>query len=459
PAAFLTAYHALFHVAGLEKGQRILIHAAAGGVGMAAVQLARHVGAEIYATASPAKWPALRSLGLDDAHLASSRDVGFAEAFLNSSGGRGVDVVLNSLAHEFVDASLALLPGGGTFVEMGKTDIRDLEQVAADHAGVDYRAFDLYEAGPDAIHETFRAVMELFAAGRVRLNPITVHHIRNARKAFRRMSRGRHTGKIVLELGSGFGGGTVLVTGGTGGVGSLVARHLVAEHGVRSLVLASRRGMAADGAGELVSALEAGGAAVRVVACDVADRDAVARMLADLPPAYPLTAVVHAAGGLADGTVETLSAKNLDHVLRAKVGGAVNLHELTRERPLSAFVLFSALAGTLGTGGQANYAAANAFLDGLAALRRACGLPGTSLCWGWWERGGMTGDLAEADRARLRRLGIAAMPTSVALTLFDSACAADRPVVIPARIELPAPRDPAGDDLPGLLRDGVGGGR
>jgi polyketide synthase 12 len=460
PSTFLTAYYALFHVNKLEQGQRILIHAAAGGVGMAAVQLAKHIGAEIYATASPAKWPALRALGLDDEHLASSRDLQFAQKFLDSTGGHGVDVVLNSLAHTFVDASLTLLPGGGHFIEMGKTDIRDPHQVAADHPGVDYQAFDLYAAGPDAIHDMFRAVMELFADGRVQLTPISVRNIRDARKTFREMSQGRHVGKLVLEVGDGFGGGTVLVTGGTGGVGSLVARHLVAEHGVRSLMLASRRGTAAEGVSELVADLEGAGAAVRVVACDVADRAAVADLLADMPRQYPLTAVVHAAGVLADGTVESLTAQSLDHVLRAKVGGAVNLHELTQQHPLSAFIQFSALAGTLGNGGQANYAAANGFLDGLAAQRRASGLVGTSLCWGWWEQSsGMTEDLDQADLSRLRRMGIAAMPTPQALALFDSACTSDKPVLIPARVDVAALRNKSGDELPLLLRDLADGGR
>ncbi|MEU4928280.1 type I polyketide synthase [Streptomyces yokosukanensis] len=460
PSTFLTAYYALFHVTKLRKGQRILIHAAAGGVGMAAVQLAQHVGAEIYATASPAKWPVLRGLGLDEQHLASSRDLDFAQKFLHATGGRGVDVVLNSLAHSYVDASLKLLPEGGDFVEMGKTDIRDPHRVAADHPGVDYAAFDLYAAGPDVIHDLFRDVMELFADGRVRLTPICVRDIRDARRTFREMSQGRHVGKLVFDVGGGLGGGTVLVTGGTGGVGSLVARHLVAEHGVRSLVLASRRGTAADGVPELVADLEGAGAAVRVVACDVADRAAVADLLADMPPQYPLTAVVHAAGVLADGTVESLTAQSLDHVLRAKAGGALNLHELTRRRPLSAFVEFSALAGTLGNAGQANYAAANAFLDGLAAQRRAAGLVGTSLCWGWWEQSsGMTGDLDRADLSRLRRTGVAAMPTPEALALFDAACALGKPVLVPARVDVAALRERARDELPPLLRDLADGGR
>ncbi|WP_440581675.1 type I polyketide synthase [Streptomyces djakartensis] len=454
PSTFLTAYHALFRLTRLEKGQRILIHAAAGGVGMAAVQLARHAGAEIYATASPAKWPALRELGLDDAHLASSRDLDFAGKFLATTDGRGVDVVLNSLAHAFVDASLTLLPEGGRFIEMGKTDIRDPRQVAADHPGVTYDAFDLYAAGPDAIQAMFRDVMDLFADGRVHLPPVSVRDIRDARRTFREMSQGRHIGKLVLDVGGGFGGGTVLVTGGTGGVGSLVARHLVTEHGVRSLVLAGRRGAAADGAGELVAHLRELGAEVRVAACDVADRSAVADLLADMPAHRPLTAVVHAAGVLADGTLESLTPESLQRVLHAKAGGALVLHDLTKDRPLSAFVQFSALAGTLGTAGQANYAAANAFLDGLAAQRRDAGLPGTSLAWGWWEQSsGMTGELAEADLVRLRRMGVAAMPTSEALALFDTALAGGGAVLVPARLDLTALRGRTGTDLPPLLRD------
>ncbi|MFD5422261.1 type I polyketide synthase [Streptomyces sp. NPDC127069] len=461
PSTFLTAYYALFHVMRLRKGQRVLIHAAAGGVGTAAVQLARYAGAEVYATASPAKWPALRAQGLDDAHLASSRDLDFVQKFLDSTGGRGVDVVLNSLAHTFVDASLQLLPEGGDFIEMGKTDIRDPGQVAAAHPGVRYQAFDLYgSAGPDALQEMFREVMALFADGRIRLGPVSVRHVRDARSAFREMSQGRHTGKLVLELGDGFGGGTVLVTGGTGGVGSLVARHLAAEHGVRSLVLASRRGPAAEGVPELVAELEAAGAAVRVVACDVSDRDAVAALLTGMPAGYPLTAVVHAAGALADGTFASLTPDGLRQVLAAKAGGAVHLHELTRDHTLSAFLAFSALAGTLGTAGQANYAAANAFLDGLAVRRRASGLPGTSLAWGWWEQSSaMTEGLDRADRSRLRRTGIAPMPTPEALALFDAACASGEPVLIPARVDLAALRGRPDGELPPLLRGLADGAR
>ncbi|MGW1965201.1 type I polyketide synthase [Streptomyces sp. NPDC001935] len=460
PCAFLTAYHGLFQVANLHKGMRVLIHAAAGGVGMAAVQLARHAGAEIYATASPAKWPALKALGIDEAHLASSRDLDFAEKFRRTSGGHGVDIVLNSLAHTFVDASLTLLPDGGHFVEMGKTDIRDPHQVAADHPGVHYRPFDLYEAGPDALQEMFRAVMDLFADGRLHLPPLSLRDIRDARAVFREMSQGRHTGKLVLDVGDGLGGGTVLITGGTGGVGSLLARHLVTRHGVRSLLLASRSGPAADGVTDLVAELQDAGAHVQVAAVDIADRAAVADLLDTLPGGHPLTAVVHAAGVLADGTVETLTAHSVDHVLAAKAGGAINLHELTRDHHLSAFIHFSALAGTLGNAGQANYAAANAFLDALATRRKAAGLPGTSLAWGWWEQSsGMTGELDAADLSRLRRTGITAMPTPQALALFDTARAAGTTALVPAHLDLSALRAKDTDQVPPLLRDLVEGGR
>ncbi|MEV6196136.1 type I polyketide synthase [Streptomyces sp. NPDC051920] len=460
PCTFLTAYHGLFQVANLKKGQRVLIHAAAGGVGMAAIQLARHAGAEIYATASPAKWPALKALGIDEAHLASSRDLDFAEKFRRTSGGRGVDVVLNSLAHAFVDASLTLLPHGGHFVEMGKTDIRDPQRIAAGHPGVDYRPFDLYETGPDALQEMFRAVMDLFDDGLLHLPPLSLRDIRDARAVFREMSQGRHIGKLVLDVGDGFGGGTVLVTGGTGGVGSLLARHLVTEHGVRSLLLASRSGPAADGAAALAAELQDAGAAVRVAAVDIADRAALADLLAGLPGRHPLTAVVHAAGVLADGTVESLTAQSIDRVLAAKAGGAINLHELTRDHPLSAFITCSALAGTLGNAGQANYAAANAFLDALAARRTASGLPGTSLAWGWWEQSsGMTGELDAADLSRLRRTGITAMPTPQALALFDAARDTGAAALVPAHLDLSVLRDKDPAEVPPLLRDLVEGHR
>ncbi|KIQ66429.1 polyketide synthase [Kitasatospora griseola] len=253
----------------------------------------------------------------------------------------------------------------------------------------------------------------------------------------------------------GWGGdGTVLITGGTGAIGAHVARHLAAEHGVRHLLLTSRSGPAADGATELLAELAALGAHAEIAACDAADRDALAALLAAVPPAHPLTGVVHAAGVLADGVVATMTPGQLEHVLRPKVDAAVNLHELTADLDLSEFVLFSSIAGVFGGMGQGNYAAANAFLDALAHRRRADGLPGRSLAWGLWANStGMTGGLTEADLRRIARGGIVAFSPAQGLALFDTAGTLDEPVVLPLRLDTAAVRAQAATGgVPALLR-------
>ncbi|ANH94588.1 polyketide synthase [Streptomyces sp. SAT1] len=250
------------------------------------------------------------------------------------------------------------------------------------------------------------------------------------------------------------GDGTVLITGGTGAIGAHVARHLAAEHGVRHLLLTSRSGPAADGAAELLADLAALGAHAEITACDAADRDALAALLAALPPAHPLTGVVHAAGVLADGVVATMTPEQLDLVLRPKVDAAINLHELTAGLDLSEFVLFSSIAGVFGGMGQGNYAAANAFLDALAHRRRADGLPGRSLAWGLWANStGMTGGLTEADLRRIARGGIVAFEPARGLALFDTAGTLDEPVVLPLRLDTAVVRAQAATGgVPAVLR-------
>jgi acyl transferase domain-containing protein/NADPH:quinone reductase-like Zn-dependent oxidoreductase/acyl carrier protein len=454
PVVFLTAWYGLSVLGGVRAGQRVLVHAGAGGVGMAAVQLARYWGAEVFATASRGKWDTLRAMGFDDAHIGDSRSLEFEQKFLAATGGVGVDVVLNSLAGEFLDASLRLLTRGGRFIEMGKTDLRDAQVVAGEHPGVGYRAFDLMEAGPQRIAAMLAELMGLFAAGVLRPLPVKAFDVRSAAAAYRYVSQARQIGKVVLSVGQGAGlaGGSVLITGGTGMAGSAVAAHLVARYGVAQVVLVSRRGAQGEGVAELVGRLQAAGARVSVAACDVADRAAVAAVLGGLDPRYPLRGVFHAAGVLDDGLIASLTPQRVDAVLRAKVDGAWNLHELTGELDLSAFVLFSSMAGVVGAPGQGNYAAANSFLDALAAHRRAHGLAGLSVAWGLWEQASaMTQHLADHDKARMSRMGLAPLSTAQALQLFDDAMPADRSMLVAAHIE--AAGLGASGAVPPVLRD------
>ncbi|MFJ9245612.1 type I polyketide synthase [Streptomyces sp. NPDC101776] len=439
PVVFLTAYYGLFDLAELRPGERVLIHSAAGGVGQAAVQLARHRGAEVYATAHPAKWDTLRGLGLRDDHLASSRTLDFEDTFRRGTpDGRGVDVVLNSLAREFTDASLRLLAPEGRFVEMGKTDWRDAAAVAAEYDGAAYLDFDLFDVSPDRIGEILADLFRLFAAGELEPLPFRAQDVRSAPRALRRLGQARHTGKLVLTtppppLDP---AGTVLITGGTGTLGSLVARRLVTRHGVRHLLLTGRQGAAAPGAPELRAELAELGAEVTILACDVGDPDAVDALVSGVPTAHPLTAVVHTAGVLDDTVLTSLTPERLAAVARPKADGAWHLHRATAHLDLSAFVLFSSAVGVLGNAGQGNYAAANAQLDALAQYRRVRGLPAVSLAWGHWaEAGGMAAGLGSAETDRLARTGLAPMTNDTALALFDTALTTPYAVLVAAEID------------------------
>ncbi|RSM33978.1 polyketide synthase, partial [Amycolatopsis balhimycina DSM 5908] len=444
PVAYLTALYGLQDIAGLRAGERVLIHAGAGGVGMAAIQVARWLGAEVFATASELKWPVLREFGVADDHIASSRTLDFEERFRAVSGGHGMDVVLNSLAGEFTDASLRLLADGGRFAEMGKTDIR------TDVPG--YRAFDIIDAGPDRTQELLRRLLTLVDDGIVQALPARTFDVRRAPEAMRWMSQAKHVGKIVFTIPRTWDHARpVVITGGTGGLGRLVARHLI-ERGFRHLVLTSRRGPAAEGISELVADLESGGARVEVRACDLTDATATAALIDDLAP---LSAVVHSAGVLDDGLVESMTPERLDRVLAAKVDAAWNLHRAVPDVPL---VVFSSIAGVLGTAGQSNYAAGNTFLDALMEQRRTEGRPGLSIAWGGWEpTGGMTASLSEQDVARMRRTGFPPLSHADGLALFDAAIATDAAHVVATGFDAAALRARA--EVPAMLRTLAGPAR
>ncbi|ORA08793.1 hypothetical protein BST12_28160 [Mycobacterium angelicum] len=460
PAVFLTAWYGLMDLAGLGPGEMVLVHTATGGVGMAAVQLAQLWGAQVFVTASRGKWDTLRAMGFDDDHIADSRTLDFEEKFLAATGGRGFDVVLNSLAGEFTDASLRLLSPGGRFIEMGKTDIRDGQLIAAHYPGVRYRAFDLVEAGPRRIGQMLGELVELFESQRLWPLPVRTWDVRCARQAYRFVSQARHLGKVVLTapglLTERLAAGTVLITGGTGMVGAVLARHLVMRYRVRHLVLVSRAGREAAGVGELTAELAQHGARVEAVACDVGDADAVAALVAHVQAqGPPLVGVIHAAGSLDDAVIGSLTPERVDTVLRAKVDGAWNLHAATADLDLPMFVLCSSMAGLVGTAGQANYAAANAFLDALATTRRAQGLAGISLQWGLWEQAsGMTGHLDRGDVARLSRVGVSALTGEQAVELFDAALINGAATVVTTRLNHNTLANPAlNADLPALFNE------
>jgi NADPH:quinone reductase-like Zn-dependent oxidoreductase len=439
PMVFVTAYYGLVHLAGLRAGQSVLIHAAAGGVGMAAVQLARYLGAEVYATASPAKQQAVRELGVNPSKIASSRTTEFAALFREVTGGRGVDVVLDSLAGEFVDASLGLVAEGGRFLEMGKADIRDPAQIAARWPGVSYQAFDIVaDGGAERIGQILAIVLDLFARGVLTELPVRTWDVARTGEALRFMGQARHVGKNVVRMPAPLDqAGTVLVTGASGVLAGLAARHLAVTGRAGRLLLASRRGPAAPGTARLAAELAGLGAGVQAVACDAADKPALAGMLGQVPPACPLTAVIHTAGVIDDGLIGTLTPQRADYVLAPKADAAIALDELTRGLDLSAFVMYSSAAATFGGPGQASYAAANAVLDALAVRRRSQGLPAVSIAWGLWEQAtGITAHLSAADRNRASG-GAALLSDTQGLDLLDTALTLHAPAVLAMNIDLP----------------------
>ena len=404
PVCFVTAELA-FELADLEAGQRVLVHAGAGGVGLAAVQLARAAGAEVFATASTGKRAYLRSIGVD--HVYDSRSTAFGDEILGVTGGDGVDVVLNSLTGEdFIQASLSCLASGGCFVELGKRGIWSSEEMSASRPDVAYSILDvdsLKRTDPAVPGASLSRVMARLSAAELAPLPHTVWPVAEIRSAMEVMRAARHIGKNVLRMPPLARDGlrpdrTYLVTGGMGGIGCEVARWLV-DSGAGTVVLNGRRAPDPE-AEDVIRQLQEGGADVRVEVADLTDPAAVDGMLARIDETLPpLGGVFHSVGVLSDGVIENQTWDRFELVLWPKVLGAWQLHLATRTRDLDMFVLFSSVVGVVGNSGQSNHAAANAFLDQLAAHRRTLGLPGQAIAWGAWSGVGE----AEEQRARVEK--------------------------------------------------------
>lgn len=479
PIVFLTAHHALVRLAQIERGERVLIHAAAGGVGLAALQIAQHAGAEVFATAgSDEKRDLLRSLGVE--HVMDSRSLDFVQQVRDATDGQGVDVVLNSLPGEAIDASLGLLRAYGRFCEIGKIDIYQDHKIGLlpFQDNLSYFAIDLdrlLRERPEQVRRLFVEVMQRFSEGVYRPLPFTRFATEKTADAFRYMSLRKNIGKVVVSMqpeeweasdsGPVIRGGGYLVTGGFGALGRKVASWLV-DRGAGGLALMSRREPNDDANLFLTELREAGAKAISLRG-DVGDGASLTAALASLPDDFPsVVGVIHAAGVLDDGLLTDLDPQRFAKVLQPKADGAWNLHLATQDAtsPLAGveqFVLFSSVAATLGSPGQANYAAANASLDALAQHRRSLGLPATSLAWGPWAGGGMAaGETADAVRSK----GMDLLPADEALGLMGRLMATETAsvAVFDARWEamskLLAGRRPA--LLEGLLIEGeTAGGR
>ncbi|MEU9238527.1 type I polyketide synthase [Streptomyces sp. NPDC048385] len=431
PIALTTAWHSLHDVARLEAGETVLIHSAAGGLGLAAVQLARLAGAEIIATAGTAdKRDHLRELGIR--HVFDSRGLDWAEEVRAATGGRGVDVVLNSLAGAAIPLGLDVLAEGGRFVEVGKRDIYSGHRVAltAFRKGISLASVDIaamMDRRPERFARLLRDVWSVVSAGDIAPLPVVRYPMARAAEAMRVMSQGSHIGKFVLAAdpdvpvavapqplreGRLRADATYLITGGLGGLGLSLAEFL-ADRGAGALVLLGRSAPGPE-AQARIKVLRDKGLRVDTHRVDVSDADAVQRTLEQVRAELPeLRGVVHAAGLLDDATIRTLDAGQLARVLAPKVDGARHLDTATQQDPLDFFVLFSSVASLVGLAGQAAYSAGNAYLDALAARRRRRGLPALSVQWGPFSDVGLAAR-EDARGSRLAERGMGGLTTEEA---------------------------------------------
>lgn len=426
PTAFLTADYALRQLADLQPGERVLIHSAAGGVGQAAVQIALKAGAEVYGTASQPKWSFLTEMGVK--HVFNSRTLDFADEIAEATADKGVDVVLNCLNGDYIPKSLDVLGADGRFVEIGKIGIWDTAKAGSYRADVGYRSFDLLDIcleDTSLIATLLAGVTQRFESGELQPLPHKVFPLQKAADAFRFMAQSKHIGKVVVSIPTSsedttetiHSNGSYLISGGLGALGLQVAQWL-ADRGAKHLVLAGRR--APDQAAEgTIAHLTASGVSVRTVAADISQPKDVKRLLAESGDIAPLRGIVHAAGQLDDGPIEQQTWERFERVMAAKVTGSWLLHTLSQDIPLDFFVCFSSFASLLGSPGQGNYAAANAFMDALMQHRRSLRLPGLSINWGPWASGGMATKLGSRELDRWQAQGIRMLSPEKGLQALD----------------------------------------
>ena len=438
PNAFLTAYHCLHEVAQLQRGEKILIHAATGGVGLAAVQLAKHAGVEIFATAgSESKRSYLRSLGIT--HVYNSRTLDFAREIKQQTNNTGVDLVLNSLAGDFIEASLSVVARNGRFIEIGKTGVWDAARVATYNNSIRYHVVDLapiIEHDSKKIASCLQKLSVLFSNGSIHPLPVTVFPFEDASAAFSHMAHARHIGKIVVTQPAPLHirpDATYLITGGTGGIGLKLAQFLV-DRGARHLVLASRSGATKE-TSPVIHKLTHTGARIESRALDIADAQKLTALLDEIKQKMPpLRGIFHAAGVLHDTVISNQNAENFHSVFAAKALGAWNLHKLTGNYALDFFVFFSSLASVTGSSGQSNYAAANAFLDALAHHRFRHGLPAQSINWGAWAEVGMAAR-TESQTHRRPIPAMRSMSVDQSLAALEEIAHRDSPQLIAADVD------------------------
>ena len=451
PTVGITAWHALRRLARIGKGDRVLIHAAAGGVGLAAIQVARDAGAELFVTAgSETKRAYLRSLGIG--HVMDSRALDFADEIMAATGGAGVDIVLNSLTGEAVERGISCLAAYGRFVEIGKVDIYANHTLPLGdfRRGLTFSSFDLDRMTKDRREEVAEILDELVAAfesGRLAPLPIEVFPMGQMEEALRQLALGRQIGKIVLErdgrrpdlpLVQGLDAllradGSYLITGGLGGFGLAIAEH-IAQAGPGAIVLMGRH---APGAAVMarVAAIRARGVEVVVMPGDVTRAEEVGQVLGRIAAELPaLRGVFHGAMVLDDQRVATMDDEAMERVMAPKALGAWNLHEATIDLPLDHFVLFSSITSVLGNPLQANYAAANAVLDALSCQRQAMGLPSLTINWGVLAGAGYVADRPDLQRF-LDQQGYLSFSKRQALEALDLALTRACPAIMAARID------------------------